>query len=534
MLAIGYPLAGKAWDGINWDAMRPSSSGGVVLVGGSVVVAQSATYPDGASMGGAVTFLSHGGVLSGDITGKQGAGRGGAGAIKRARACGVGQDRDAADVARLAAWVQAAEVEAVNSEQAQCLRASRRAIVGQLLGAEVFGRWVLSLCGGPDWSDGGAIHLRGAGMAARAARYIEGMRGREASATSLSEAAADAVSVVWREWCNWSALLGGVVDSHARRYLAGVAWRAAHASLTRGAGQGGKGRGAGKSIVLLSIDQASEADLIWQGSPDVASESAGARARVVRWLVDVLGVRRGGGVGGAANRRRLRVLVRLLHGATWPEAAMGAGFASVGAAVESFRSGKVWSILESDCARGAMQSERARSLRVIRRGAGLAARLAIKSMRRLRLTRPVASPSKATEARARAEQSAQAHESTGARLDRIRVRARDVRPKIDTQRARGVLAQWSKGTADHIESGWRAGQSEAAYRRALAADKFAIHRAANDVATSGGVAWSRWAVRRAAAIERAKRAAAGIEQLRADWVASFRSASKGLRAGALR
>jgi hypothetical protein len=351
--------------------------------------------------------------IGGDITGKQGTG---AGAGKRARAVGNGIDRDAARAQAAVDWLEAraerAELDAAGSGAAEEITAeimSRRASIAASVAAKVeIPARILALCGGPGWGVDSRIVVRlgGGGMAARAARYVVSGngrggrhftgRGRAPSQTSLQDAAAAAAAACWFEWQCYSALCGDDWTPGAVRYLAGAAWRAAFRSLTQDASEGRTGRKAGCSTAT-GADSVSLADAslaveraslqAWaddrQGrifNPGESEEARTARARrdVIEWITGVLDVRAKGRTG-AAERARASVLIRVIHGRDFATAARCAGFATGRAAVESFRSGKVWARLRAAVTRRV--TERERALHAMRARAAGRAAVAIRMQR---------------------------------------------------------------------------------------------------------------------------------------------------------
>ncbi len=316
----------------------------------------------------------------GDITGATGS------KAKRARAVGAGDDPEVKRAALFDAWLAAdclavegaAAVELLTSagadertirarasvaaDEVEAVRKARAALVADILSEASEGQRILALAGGRGYGDGrhqGAFN--GGGMASRAARYIKGKRGVEPSATSLNEAAAEAARVMWFEWQCYSALCGDVWNDYTIAHLARYGWRAAFNSFTRDAAQGRTGRESGRDTsrggnaldmeaAALAVERESlnawardrQGRIFDAGNTDEAPDvERRQRKAILAWFADVLGVRAKGRTG-AAERARFSMLARLIHGRDIATAARGAGFASGRAAIESFRSGKVW------------------------------------------------------------------------------------------------------------------------------------------------------------------------------------------------
>ena len=298
-------------------------------------------------------------------------------AIRKARAVGVGDDDETKRVHALADWLQAtcehAELEAQGSgmadEIAADLAAGRAEIAADLASEQDTGKRILALAGGPNWGDGiHVVRFNGAGMAARAARYIvNGGRGKfngrgaRPSQTSLDDAGAAAAVAIYTAWGEWASLFGESPEQFdlARHFLCGRGWRAAFASLTRDASEGRTGRKAGQSehdggaaapldAAQLEVEKKSleawardgQGRMFNPGDDDSAKERR-ARRRVLSWVRGVLDIRAKGRTG-AAERARFSVIARLLHGRDIATAARGAGFANGKQCLESFRTGKVW------------------------------------------------------------------------------------------------------------------------------------------------------------------------------------------------
>lgn len=321
-------------------------------------------------------------------------------------------DDDERRVQRLADWLQATAERAALAasgaiDDGADIAAARAELAATIADEQDIAKCILAMAGGAGWGDGvHQVKFNGAGMAARAARYItNGGRGRfngrgsRPSQTSLEDAAAAAVVVIWREWCVWQSLFGEDCPfDPARHYLCGMAWRAAFASLTRDASEGRTGRKAGQpdadggaamplDLAQLDIERQSleswardrQGRMFNPGNEDGAKERR-ARRRVLAWVRDVLDVRAKGRTGGA-ERARFSVIARLIHGRDIATAARGAGFQSGRAALESFRSGKVWQRLRNAVAAHKGQYER--NLSALRRRTAKRAAAAIRAQRRV-------------------------------------------------------------------------------------------------------------------------------------------------------
>jgi hypothetical protein len=277
---------------------------------------------------------------------------------------------------------------------------SRAAIVASIASDAEQGQRILDLAGGRGFGAGRAVTMQSGGMAARAARYIHDKRGRVPSDTSLSDAAAAAAAAMWFQWQVYSALVGDDWNVTTARHLAAYGWRAAFKSFTNDAAEGRTGRDTGRTVATggQSLDlEAAQLDIERKSLEDWARDRQGrlfvpgddggaavarrARRDVLRWLATVLDVRGKGRTGGA-ERARFSVLARLIHGRDIATAARGAGFASGRAALESFRSGKVWARLRA-CVRS-HQGQRERNLLAARLRAVSVAMRAIRAQRAAR------------------------------------------------------------------------------------------------------------------------------------------------------
>jgi hypothetical protein len=323
-----------------------------------------------------------------DITGK-GTGADGAARARRTRAVGVGGD---SDVAR--------------AQQAEELQA-RSAWVAELLqGEHALGKAIMLLAGGREFLAGAGVRLQGNGMAARAARYIKDRRGRTPSDTSMEDAAAAAAAElvlqvsVWEYVLDLETLPAARVreDACIRSHLAGCAWRAAFHSMTDDAaaesgctcGRMAGEQAGGVSLALQAGQLESQRASLeaWARGERLLEDTADATARraVCCWLWRSIVPARKPGANEARERggaiQRARFLIRLVHGATWADAARLAGFADGGAASKVLAARHTWAALARAQASEAGGHPLAVALR--RQWAG-AARLEVKARRAARV-----------------------------------------------------------------------------------------------------------------------------------------------------
>lgn len=340
-------------------------------------------------------------------------------AMHKARAVGVGDDDETRRANAFADWLQATmerteleEQGAVAADEiADEIAAKRGEIASALASEQDTARRILALAGGPGWGDGRtAVKFTGAGMAARAARFIVHGNGRtmrngrtmhgrgvQPSQTSLEDAAAAAVAVMVREWCDWQSVFGEDTPFDAARHrLCAVAWRAAFASLTHDASEGRTGRKAGQTehggtsapldTAQLEIEKRSlehwaqdRMGRMFNPGEDDGAQARRARRRVLQWVASVLDVNARHKTVRATERARFSLIARLIHGRDIASAARGAGFATGRAAVESFRSGKVWARLRANVVNHKGAHER--GLLALRRRAARRAVAAIREQR---------------------------------------------------------------------------------------------------------------------------------------------------------
>ena len=431
---IGYPHAGEKW---NWTghanevlAERQAGAGAGAGADSPRGVRITAMGWTGGEGGGDEPRRTDWGALPPgladissrtreDITGP------GAAKLKRARAVGAGDDQTIKRAADVEAWAMAddlaaramelapmgADVSTMASQQwAELLaveaelkaeRVRRAWLLAEIDRDKREGRRVLELAGGPGWGDGVQfVTLNRGGMAARAARHIFKRRGVSPSSTSLEEAAAAAsMSFQWRIY---SALVGDVWNDTTVRHLARFGWRAAFNSFTRDGAGGMTGEKAGVNYsthnggecvgldaVSLEVERASllswardrQGRVFDSGADDDGRADRARRREILAWFASVLDTKSKGRAG-AAERARFSVLTRLVHGRDIATAARLAGFASGRAALESFRSGRVWPRLRLAVA--AIKGNRERRLLAARARADEAAVKAIKAQRAAR------------------------------------------------------------------------------------------------------------------------------------------------------
>jgi len=249
---------------------------------------------------------------------------------------------------------------------------------------------VLTLSGGAGWRAGKPVSLNAGGCAARAARHLWQRRGKRPSATSIEEgasAAACAISCAVRSWHKVTA--DHWQSQRFVKYLFRIGWRAAFSAIVGDEGAGLTGEKADQvttSVPLTAAELHLQAESLQQWArgevatvrPVGHDEQRAARRRVLGWIASVLKTKQGGRSGQSA-RAQFMLLLRVIHGATWADAAKRAGFASGRAAVESFRAGKLWSRLND--AALMFPTERERELLVMRREAGHRAGKAIRWQR---------------------------------------------------------------------------------------------------------------------------------------------------------
>jgi hypothetical protein len=419
---IGYPAAGVPWHVASRIKMDGWSWWGEGAGGGEPMRISWGILPPNIEEMGARS--------GGDITGAKGS------QAARARAVGVGQDRTVARARALADYASNRKFKRFTKDQVVQVdkdklvaRAIEIAPMGcdvatitienwkelseieseikaleadttheQLLAAiaadQEIGRKVMILAGGRAFADGAQVSLNGAGMAARAARYLAKRRGVEPSSTSLQDGAASAALAIWREWLAYSAVCD-VWNEAAARHLAQVGWRAAYASFRRDASEGRTGRKAGEDKAhgsqSLTIGEALEhldkqALASWardrQGrlfvQDGASNELRATRREILNWIASVLNVRASGRTG-IAERARFSVIVRLVHGRGIASAARASAFASPRAALESFRAGKVWARLRDSASR--YMGAREQALLAMRKRYATEARLAINCQR---------------------------------------------------------------------------------------------------------------------------------------------------------
>lgn len=514
MKLIGFPHAGERW---NWTGHA------------TVIHAERNTTGTGAGRGqfkqlGADTYalvaagLMVGGGLQGDITGAAGS------KLKRARAVGAGQDPDIKRADALAAWVQGQDHDGEQAAVVAAIVAGRAQVMADIATGRQIGQQILTLAGGAGWGDGRKfVTMQSGGMAARAARAMVSRSGRKdghqpmPSDTSLQDAAGAAAVAMWFEWQCYSAMVGDIWNDNTIRHLASRGWRAAYNSLVKDQAEGKTGDRAGRDhdhggavvpIEAAQLDIERESLASWardrqgrifsSGDDGGAARIQRARRQVLRWFADVLDVRAKGRTG-AAERARFSVLARLVHGRDIATASKAAGFASGRAAVESFRSGKVWERLRQAVASHKGQAER--RLMAVRVRAVRAAMLA------------------------RAEQGA-ARAGSGRSVKFGRV------PSMVTMASGAAAMAIPEGVATvaAMVAGLARLTRPAGQRRGGKSDGVrgtgAIHPMAR--------AWAQATERRGQAVAVAIAARRALQAMRAERIAAFHDASKGLRSGWLR
>lgn len=285
-----------------------------------------------------------------DITG-QGAGKGGKARARAARTVGVGEDSDV-----------------TRAQREQELMARSKWIADLLDGEQELGRALMLLAGGRNFLAGARIGINDNGMAARAARYIFRLRGSLPSNTSMEEAAAAAAELVlqvsvWEYVHDLETLPAARLreDACLRSHLAGCAWRAAFHSMTDdAAAESGatNGRQAGEqpggvSLALTAGQIASQRASLeaWARGERLLEDTADATARraVCCWLWRSLVPAAARGANGKREldgaRRRARFLIRLVHGASWADAARLAGYVDGAMASKKLAESHTWAAL---------------------------------------------------------------------------------------------------------------------------------------------------------------------------------------------
>lgn len=305
-----------------------------------------------------IIVIRHTEVTARDITG---AGMGaGAGKLGAARAVGVGDDDE----------YKSAEAEAENCARSQW-------IADLLRGEAQLGNAMMLLAGGRGFLAGAGVRLNDNGMAARAARYIKSRRGVTPSDTSLEDAAAAATAALVPQVAVWEYVLDLAdlpaarvrEDACCRHHLAGVAWRAAFHSLTDDLDGDvisihTHRKGAGAGVQLFNVPLALDAGQCAAAAAALQAHfTGGGGARAIgdttenetrralgSWVWrNLVTAQPGGGANGARTRadqrRRARFLIRLIHGATWADAARLVGYVDGGAASKALAQAQTWAAL---------------------------------------------------------------------------------------------------------------------------------------------------------------------------------------------
>jgi len=244
---------------------------------------------------------------------------------------------------------------------------ARSAWIAELLdGEQELGRVLMLLAGGRNFLAGARIGINDNGMAARAARYIFRLRGSLPSNTSMEEAAAAELVLqvsVWEYVLGLETLPAARLreDACLRSHLAGCAWRAAFHSMTDdAAAESGAtiGRQAGEqpggvSLALTAGQIASQRASLeaWARGERMLEDTADATARraVCCWLWRSIVPARAPGANMARERdgaiRRARFLIRLVHGASWADAARLAGYVDGAMASKKLAESHTWAAL---------------------------------------------------------------------------------------------------------------------------------------------------------------------------------------------
>ncbi|MCI0748847.1 MAG: hypothetical protein L0Y58_25860 [Verrucomicrobia subdivision 3 bacterium] len=195
------------------------------------------------------------------------------------------------------------------------------------------GKCILALAGGRGWFASQPVGLNSSGAAARAARYLLSKRGIRPSSSSLEEAASAAsatMAIAVRRWDkvkreHWS-------NGRLARYLFRVGWRAAFRAIVANEFTGDRASEVAENVPLasgtLEVEQASLDAWANQSGvmPDSAQEEARRAVASFIWRTLVYSCRGRGKQSVRAARQRARVLIRLLHGQSFADAARLAGY----------------------------------------------------------------------------------------------------------------------------------------------------------------------------------------------------------------
>jgi hypothetical protein len=257
------------------------------------------------------------------------------------------------------------DAETLRAEQ-EAEAIARSPWVAELLCSEQeLGRALLALAGGPDFVRGRGVKLTGAGMAARAGRAVQERRGVRPSDTSLDDGAAAAALALVRAVAEWEYACGveltaaGASAPDCRKFLAGRAWRAAfkdiaNAESTLSGGNGHWDRDSDGIPIALTAGQLEvqrESLESWARREPYRDSNAwlDARRSVSSWVwrsIVPYDRARGAKLKAADNaRQRARFLIRLVHGASWADAARLSRFADGAAAAKSLAREHTWATL---------------------------------------------------------------------------------------------------------------------------------------------------------------------------------------------
>lgn len=277
--------------------------------------------------------------------------------------------------------------------------------------SDTHGLLILFIAGGPDWGDGRPASPS-LGVAAREARRLADTLGQAPSHTSIDEAAGAAAHAIAcglsdpvlgrylrrvKLTADWEQLPHDVWQWPGfRRWARRTGARAAFKILRRQNNGGTTGEHADANAHIFSIESVT-AEIAAQDCCQAVRNEAGAceleqdhRARlsaVSDWiwasLVNALPEGRGAGAAQAQRtaRQRARFLIRLTWGATLPDAAKLAGYASANAALESLRSGKIMDQLKTAAGRNWSKLPGFIELRARARVAGMRAGKSVRAFR---------------------------------------------------------------------------------------------------------------------------------------------------------
>ena len=416
--ALGVPLKFRRWRGEGWDKAAAAADELAALRGADRApwwVAELAERPSRRLAEVLLMAADEAGGLNRALGARLGAARTTDEAVLALRDFRVEVLR--AESARAAAsenrragyaqwWSVAADELAGRRMLAAADRAARRA-ARYSFAHRAERRSSVHVAGRPKWVSGEGAGAWAAGVEAVTTEGVRWVgRGLDPSDSSVDEARAEAaaalaavVHVCWgvrgADGVNWACV-------KVRRFLGQVAWRAARRSLTE-LGDGFTGRrdaGARWAVAAVSSGAVAANDIELESLRRWADDGGGAldpaavmprfstqdeaRRASCAWVWRTLTRQpmpeRGAAAARArsAARARARFMMRMISGDALGAAAVGAGFASAGAALASIKAGRSLELLAAAAdGNGGWQ----RALRVELRAAGLAAARAVRMSR---------------------------------------------------------------------------------------------------------------------------------------------------------